>query len=73
MVKSREVKILRKKTAKEGEVSFEVDFESRRISGRLSLLFGDQIACVAGVELGRALLPRVGLAPYFPFHSVSNA
>ena len=47
------MKILRKKTAKEKEVSFEVDFERRRISGRLSLLFGDQIACVAGVERGR--------------------
>ena len=52
------MKILRKKTAKEKEVSFEVDFERRRISGRLSLLFGDQIACVAGVDFGRALLPR---------------
>ena len=30
-----------KKTAKEGEVSFELDFERRRISGRLWLLFGD--------------------------------
>ena len=40
------MKILRKKTAKEKEVSFEVDFERRRIFGRLSLLFGDQIACV---------------------------
>ena len=33
-------KILSKKTAKEGEVSFELDFERRRISGRLWLLFG---------------------------------
>ena len=32
-----------KKTAKEGEVSFELDFEHRHTSGRLSLLFGDQI------------------------------
>ena len=30
---SREVKIQRKKTAKEGEVSFELDFERRRILG----------------------------------------
>ena len=36
-------KILPKKTAKEGEVSFELDFEHRHTSGRLSLLFGDQI------------------------------
>ena len=28
-------KIMLKKTAKEGEVSFELDFERRRISGRL--------------------------------------
>ena len=68
------MKILRKKAAIEKEVSFEVDFERRRISGRLSLLFGDQIACVAGVErgrgnFGRALLPRAwSLAlPPFPF------
>ena len=68
------MKILRKKTAIEKEVSFEVDFERRRISGRLSLLFGDQIACVAGVERGRGNLgARSSLAPYFPSHSVSNA
>ena len=72
------MKILRKKTAIEKEVSFEVDFERRRISGRLSLLFGDQIACVTGVERGRGNLGARsslvrGLAPYFPSHSVSNA
>ena len=71
------MKILRKKTAKEKEVSFEVDFERRRISGRFSLLFGDQIACVACVERGRGNLGARsslarGLAHYFPSHSVSN-
>ena len=61
------MKILRKKTAIEKEVSFEVDFERRRISGRLSLLFGDQIACVAGVDFGRALLPRAWSRALLPF------
>ena len=71
------MKILLKKTAKEKEVSFGVDFERRRISGRFSLLFGDQIACVACVERGRGNLGARsslarGLAHYFPSHSVSN-
>ena len=37
-------KIMLKKMAKEREVSFEQDFERRRISGRLWLLFGDSEA-----------------------------
>ena len=65
------MKILRKKTAIEKEVSFGVDFERRRISCRFSLLFGDQIACVTGVERGRgnlgALLPRAWSRALLPF------